>query len=100
VNVIAGTYTYSWLRSRRKREIPSVDEIWVRVPGKTTAQIFQTELVLSIHFVPCDVEEEVVPIKTGPSLEVSNVCHGKRCFQPELSNATTTRFLFEAKSPF
>jgi transcriptional regulator with XRE-family HTH domain len=72
VNVIAGTYTYAWLRNKRKREIPSDNAIWVRVPakGKTTlSQIFQTELVLSIYFVPGEVEEEVVSIKTGPSLE-------------------------------
>ena len=69
VNVIAGTYTYSWLRSWRKHEIPNPGQIRVRVPGETTERIFETELVLSIHFVPCDVEEEVVPIKTGPSLE-------------------------------
>jgi len=69
VNVIAGTYTYSWLTSQRKHEIPNSDQIWVRVPGETSERIFETELVLSIHFVPCDVEEEVVPIKTGPSLE-------------------------------
>jgi transcriptional regulator with XRE-family HTH domain len=70
VNVIAGTYTCSWLRSRRrKNENPNFDQIWVRVPRETTERIFETELVLSIHFVPSDVEEEVVPIKTGPSLE-------------------------------
>jgi len=52
-----------------ENEIATFDQILVRVPGKTTAQIFETELVLSIRFVPHDVEEEVIPIETGPSLE-------------------------------
>jgi hypothetical protein len=69
VNVIAGTYTHSWLRSLFEDETWRSDLIWVRVPGKTAEEIFETELVLSIHFVPSEVEEEVVQIKTGPSLE-------------------------------
>jgi transcriptional regulator with XRE-family HTH domain len=69
VNVIAGTYTHSWLRSLFEDETWHSDLIWVRVPGKTAAEIFETNLVLSLRFVPCDVEEEVVPINTGPSLE-------------------------------
>ena len=70
VNVIAGTYTCSWLRSRRrKNENPNFDQIWVRVPRETTERIFETELVLSIHFVPSDVEEDVIPINPGRSLE-------------------------------
>jgi transcriptional regulator with XRE-family HTH domain len=70
VNVTAGTYTYSWLRRLKEGETLSFFETCVRVPGQTTKQIFNTEHVLLLRFVPCDVEEVVVPIKTGPSLEV------------------------------
>jgi hypothetical protein len=69
VNVVAGTYTHSWLRNREGDEI-AFYEVWVRGPGNSRIKkIFETELVLSILFVPSDVEEEVIPIKPGPSLE-------------------------------
>ncbi len=68
VNVIAGTYTHSWLRGLPEGETPEFFETCVRYPGRTTKYIFKTEHLLSLSFVPCDVEEEVVPIKTGPSL--------------------------------
>jgi hypothetical protein len=50
VNVIAGVYTHSRLRSLWENETPTFDQILVRVPGeRTTTQVFETELVLSIH---------------------------------------------------
>ena len=69
VNVIAGTYTHSWLSLKEDKDWFAFDEICVRIPGKKTKQFFRTKLILSIRFVPCDVEEEVLPINTGPSLE-------------------------------
>jgi len=77
VNVIAATYTHSWLRSLEEATVvpvvpdenPSFDGIRVRRPGTTTYQIFKTQQVLSISFVTSNVEEEVVPIWTGPSLK-------------------------------
>jgi transcriptional regulator with XRE-family HTH domain len=70
VNVIAGTYSRSRLRElEQDGDIPGVDEIYVRVPGTTIEKAFKTELVLKISFVPSDVEEKVVQIYTGPSLE-------------------------------
>jgi transcriptional regulator with XRE-family HTH domain len=70
VNVIAGTYTFSWARSPVRDDALIVDDVpWVRVPGETDPYIFDQELILLIHFVPCDVEEEVVQIKPGRSLE-------------------------------
>jgi hypothetical protein len=50
-------------------DVPDPGEIAVRASGKTTIHLFRTEIVLALHFVPCDVEEKVVPIRTGPSLK-------------------------------
>ena len=69
VNVIAGTYTSSSLRSLEEGEIPDFGELIIRVPGKTTKQVFKYVTRLAIHFVPSDVEEDVIPINPGRSLE-------------------------------
>ena len=69
VNVIAGTYTFSRLRRPKEGDTLSFFETFVRVPGQTTKHIFKYEHVLALRFVPCDVEEEVISIKTGPPLE-------------------------------
>jgi hypothetical protein len=71
VNVIAGIYTSTWLRNPGKDESPDLSlETWVHLRGLPDAlRIFVTELVLLVHFVPRDVEEEVVQIWAGPSLD-------------------------------
>ena len=69
VNVIAGAYTTSSLRSLEEGEIPDFGELIIRVPGKTTKQVFKYVTRLAIHFVPFDVEEDVIPINPGRSLE-------------------------------
>jgi transcriptional regulator with XRE-family HTH domain len=68
VNVIAGTYTSSSLRSLEEGEKPDFPEFIVRVPGTTTKQVFKYVTRFVIRFVPCDVEEDVVPINPGRSL--------------------------------
>jgi transcriptional regulator with XRE-family HTH domain len=69
VNVIAGAYTYSLVRDLEEGENPDFGELIVRIPGTTTNQMFKYKTRLKIHFVPCGVEEEVVPINPGRSLE-------------------------------
>jgi transcriptional regulator with XRE-family HTH domain len=78
VNVIAGVYTHSWLRNEPIEDWSDILDYsftWVRDPKTNTQKIFLTELVLLVHFVPSDVEDEVVQIETGPSLE--DFEHGK-----------------------
>ena len=75
VNVIAGTYTVSWLRGLRKMKSTFFDDsqTWVSVPrGDTKDRSSETELVLSIHCGAKRRREEVVPIKTGLSWKISN----------------------------
>jgi transcriptional regulator with XRE-family HTH domain len=71
VGVIAGAYTYSRLREPK----PDDEEIfltYVRVPGKPK-QILERETRLVIHFVKCDVKEEIVRIHTGVSVADSDI---------------------------
>jgi hypothetical protein len=44
-------------------------EFIVRSPNSTTKQVFKYVTILKIHFVPRDVDEKVVPINPGRSLE-------------------------------
>jgi transcriptional regulator with XRE-family HTH domain len=68
VNVVAAIHTYSSVKSLEESEIPELGFI-VRAPDKTTKQVFTYVTDLKIHFVPGDVEELVVPIYSGQSLE-------------------------------
>jgi hypothetical protein len=68
VNVIAGTYGSSSVRRLEEGEEPDADELILPVPGKTTKQAFKYVTRVVIRFVPCDVEEDVIPINPGRSL--------------------------------
>jgi transcriptional regulator with XRE-family HTH domain len=68
VNVIAGTYTSSSLRSLEEGEEPGFGELIVWLPGRKTKKVFKYVTRVVIRFVPCDVEEDVVPIYPGFSL--------------------------------
>jgi transcriptional regulator with XRE-family HTH domain len=69
VNVIAGAHTYSTVRNLAEREPPDSDEVIVHARGTLTKQAFKYVTRLEICFAPCDVEEEVISIYTGPSRE-------------------------------
>jgi transcriptional regulator with XRE-family HTH domain len=69
VNVVAGTYTYSSVRKLDEGEDLEPGEIRVGVPRTATKQAFKYRSVLRIQFMSSDVEEDVISIHTGPSLE-------------------------------
>jgi transcriptional regulator with XRE-family HTH domain len=69
VNVVAGTHTRSSLRKLEEGEVLDGFELIVRSPNSTIKQVFKYVTILKIRFVPSEVDEKVIPINPGRSLQ-------------------------------